>query len=73
MGTLKQFKELQKETDLTSIAKNDEFIFFVNNKVIKYFIDEKIIDNRIIKSKIKQKYFPKTKKINKNFYSYPFF
>jgi len=72
MGTLKQFKELQKETDLTSIAKNDEFIFFVNNKVIKYFIDEKIIDNRIIKSKIKQKYFPKTKKINKNFYSYPF-
>ena len=72
MGTLEQYQELQKESDLTSISKTDEFIFFVNNKVIKYFIDEKIIDNRIIKSKIKQKYFPKTKKINKNFYSYPF-
>ncbi len=72
MGTLKQFQELQKKADLASISKADEFIFFVNNKVIKYFRDEKIINNRITKSKIKQKYFPKTKKINKNFYSYPF-
>ena len=72
MGTLKQFQQLQKDSDLTSIAKTNEFIYFVNNKVVKYFTDEKIIDNRIAKSKIKQSFFPKTKKIGNDFYSYPF-
>lgn len=72
MGTLKQFKEIQKYSDLKNIAKNNEFIYFINNKVIKFITEEKIIDDKINKAKIKPTFFPKIKKIEKNFYYYPF-
>lgn len=70
MGTLKQFKDMQNQSDLKSIAKNNEFIYFLNNKVIKFFAEEKIIDNKITKAKIKPTFFPKIKKIDNNFYYY---
>jgi NDP-sugar pyrophosphorylase family protein len=72
MGTLKQFQDIQKKSKLKNIAKSNEFLYFINNKVIKFFDNEKIIDNKISKSKIKPTLFPKVKKINSNFYFYPF-
>ncbi len=72
MGTLKQFQEIQKQSDLLSIEKSNEFIYFINNKVIKFFTKEKIIDNKILKAKMKPLFFPNTKKIEKNFYYYDY-
>jgi NDP-sugar pyrophosphorylase family protein len=72
MGTLKQFQHIQDNSELKNIAKNNEFLYIINNKVIKFFSNEKIIDNKISKSKLKPMFFPKVKKINKNFYFYPF-
>jgi len=72
MGTLKQFQEIQKQSDLLSIEKSNEFIYFINNKVIKFFTEEKIIDNKILKAKMKPSFFPNSKKLDKNFYYYPY-
>jgi thiamine kinase-like enzyme len=72
MGTLKQFQEIQKQSNLLSIEKSNEFIYFINNKVIKFFTKEKIIDNKILKAKMKPLFFPNTKKIEKNFYYYDY-
>lgn len=72
MGTLKQFQEIQKQSNLLSIEKSNEFIYFINNKVIKFFTKEKIVDNKILKAKMKPLFFPNTKKLEKNFYYYDY-
>ena len=58
IGDLKKYREIQKRFDSKSIAKTNEFIYFVNNKVIKFFSDEKIVEKRVKKTKIKPKIFP---------------
>lgn len=72
MGTLKQFKDMQKQSKSKNIVKDNEFIYFVNNKVIKFIPDGKIIKDKLTKSKIKPTFFPKSKQIEKNFYYYDF-
>ena len=53
--------------------KKIEFIYFVNDRVIKFFADETIISSRIKKANLKPNIFPKIKQTQKNFYSYSYF
>jgi len=50
--------------------KNDEAIFIDNDKVIKYFYDEKIVDQRIERLKYLNGSSPIVKKLNNNMYYY---
>jgi len=72
IGDTKKFHEIQKFFPSSSISKIDEFIYFTNNSVIKFFSNPNIIDKRIKKTKIKPKIFPNVKKSGKNFYTYPY-
>ena len=70
IGDLKKYQEIQKRFDSKSIAKTNEFIYFINNKVIKFFSDEKIVEKRVKKAKVKPKIFPNVERCGKNFYWY---
>jgi UTP-glucose-1-phosphate uridylyltransferase len=52
------------------IIKPDEFIYFENSKVIKYFKDKKIVSQRIERAKILGEVVPEIIDIYENFYSY---
>ena len=70
IGDLKKYKETQKRFDSKSIAKTNEFIYFINNRVVKFFSDEKIVEKRVKKTQIKSKIFPIVERCGKNFYWY---
>ena len=52
-------------------SKTDEFIYIINRKVIKFFKNKKITEQRVMKSRLNKIVFPKCKKIDL-FYSYDF-
>jgi len=54
------------------LVKPDEFIYFENGKVIKYFRDPKIIRERILRSQMLEGIVPPIVDITENFYSYNF-
>ena len=72
VGDYKKYQDTEKKFNSSSISKTNEFIYFTNNNVIKFFSDEDIINKRIQKTKSNQSVFPKVKKLNKNFYQYPY-
>lgn len=53
-------------------TKPNEFIYFVNHRVIKFFSDAQIIRSRVDKASIKPDSFPSIDRVTENFYSYPF-
>ena len=73
-GTLENFAKtnvnLTGKEKKFDFSKGDEFLFFVENKVIKYFSDQNIVDNRVSRAKILKGLTPTiTAKIS-NYYSY---
>ena len=73
LGNLEKFKKIQSKEYGFDFSKPDEFIYFVNDRVIKFFADETIISSRIKKANLKPNIFPKIKQTQKNFYSYSYF
>lgn len=67
-----QNARLQYKTLLHVLNKDDENIFIVKNKVIKFFSDENKCSNRIERAKILNKLVPKILDSSLNFYSYNF-
>ena len=61
---------LDKKKNLNILEKNNESIWFVNKKVIKFSIDKKFILSRFKRSKILNGYVPKINKCKENMYSY---
>jgi len=51
-------------------SKKDEYIYFINNKVIKYFSESKIVNNRIKRANLLKKLTPEIIKKFSHFYSY---
>ena len=43
-------------------SKTDEFIYIINRKVIKFFKNKKITEQRVMKSRLNKIVFPKCKK-----------
>jgi NDP-sugar pyrophosphorylase family protein len=72
LGDWKKYSEQRKKETPYDFSKIEEAIYFVNNKVIKFFADQKYVSARLEKTKIKPKIFPNVTKDGENFYSYPF-
>jgi len=73
-GTLESYKETnenfaggEKKFDF---SKGNEFIYFVNGRVIKYFADKNIAENRHKRSKRLKGLCPEIEAIQGNFYAY---
>jgi len=74
IGNLTQYKNvnklMSKIEDPFDFSKSDEFLYFVEKKVIKYFKDSSIIENRIRRADILGDLCPKIIGKKKYFYSY---
>lgn len=71
-GTLDNYYNIKKilEKNYFILNKNDEYIYDVNNRIIKLFIDENITINRIKRSEIIKNFIPNIKFKGKFIYSY---
>ena len=70
---LEKAKKLLKPKDSPNILdKPDEAIWFVNDSVIKFSIDENFIKNRVDRSKLLEHFVPRIINSTKNMYKYQF-
>ena len=68
--TNKNFSGGEKNFDFSKVGKNTEFLYFVNNRVIKYFSDIEITKKRCERAKILKGLCPDIEFHKGNFYSY---
>lgn len=73
-GTLDKYiatnKELSKEK--FDFSKINEFIYFIDNKVIKFYSDESIVNKRVNRANYLKDLIPKIKESKGNFFCYDF-
>ncbi len=72
VGDKEKYENAQKKYTNYDFSKTNEALYILNNRVIKFFADPKVIELRINKSNVNKKVFPKIDKISKQFYSYKF-
>lgn len=72
VGDEKKYKKTIKKYENYDFSKNDEALFIINAKVIKFFHDSDISKKRIEKAKIKKNIFPVIQNHNNQFYAYQF-
>jgi len=73
LGDIKKYRNEKKKEYDYNFEKTNEFIYFVNDKVIKFFADKKSVTDRVKRSRIKPEIFPKVTGRGEQFFSYPFF
>ncbi len=73
-GTLENFNKtnnhLSGDDEKYDFSKGDEFLFFVENKVIKYFADKKIAEDRVHRANLLSGLTPKIESNKNNYYCY---
>ncbi len=72
-GTLKNYTETNKNFSgdkKFDFSKGNEFLYFVNGRVIKYFADAEIAKKRIDRAKMLKELCPKIEAYKDNFFSY---
>ena len=73
-GTLENLSKTRKSynnlNEFNILEKENEAIWFVGNKVIKFSTDPRFIKNRFTRSKKLKKFIPKVLYLKKNMYSY---
>ena len=72
VGDYKKYKNEVIKYENYDFSKQDEFLYFAQNKVIKYFNNDNIAKNRVLKARLNQKVFPEILDSKNNFYSYNF-
>jgi len=69
-GYINANTDMSKSDSAFDFSKQEEFLYFVGDNVIKFFADEQIIKNRYKRSLIIGNLCPKINCIKRNFYSY---
>ena len=75
-GNIKNFEKAKAFLDKNTfniLPKEDEEIYYHNNKIIKFKNDQKFINDRFQRSKIIKPFIPKILKKTNNFYSYEYY
>ena len=73
IGSIEKYRVAQNElSNFDNLLKDDESIYFIGNKVIKYFKNEKIINSRVKRSQFLKGLVPNIITVDKNFYSYEY-
>jgi len=73
VGDIDDLKRARKDiSDFDNLPKEDEFIYFNNDNVIKFFVDKKLSQKRVLRSKKLGKFVPKIISSADNFYAYNF-
>lgn len=69
LASLAQARKKNRE-NINVLDKPEESIFFIEDKVIKFFYDEKIVDSRVKRTKYLSGTTPPIVAFSKNFYAY---
>lgn len=69
-GILDDYRRLAIEPQPYDFSKTDEFIYFRAGRVIKFFADEKIVEQRIARAEMRPEIFPQCTRIGQQFYYY---
>jgi dTDP-glucose pyrophosphorylase len=74
IGNTKSLAEARKKISdkFDNLDKVDESLFFFDDFVVKFFSDEKKIENRLARGKLFGNLAPKTLDVRKNFYKYKY-
>ena len=72
MGNKENYQKELSKIQSYDFGKKGEAIYFVNNKVVKYFQDIDIVRNRVKKVSYNKKVFPKISDQHEQFYAYKF-
>ena len=70
VGSYQQYAELTQKEDGFDFGKADEFLFMTNQRVIKFFNDRSIAQNRVQRVSFRPEVFPKIDFARDQFYSY---
>ena len=73
IGDLKKYQNILSQSENFDFSKPSEFIYFVNDNVIKFTAESQNISQVVEKSKICSELFPKIKLSGKNFFNYEYF
>lgn len=73
-GTIENYRCTKEylESNYYELPKNDEYLYNINNKIVKLFVDEKICQDRIKRSEYLKKYIPEITYRGNNTYAYNF-
>ncbi len=73
-GNVRSFMTAQQEsfTSLKTLPKNDESIFLIEDKVVKFFSNVDSCSNRVKRATVLEGLVPKILDVKPNFYSYDF-
>ena len=72
-GLSKSREEFKSNIFKEVLDKEEEDIFSLNGNIIKFFLDEQILENRVLRNSILKNTVPEILKRSKNFYSYKIF
>jgi len=72
VGDEEKYKTIVGRYENFDFSKSNETLYIINNKVIKFFVDQKITQQRVEKSKLNPSVFPEISKFAGQFYSYEF-
>ena len=72
VGDSEKYRAIVGRYENFDFSKSNETLYIINRKVIKFFVDEKITQQRVEKSKLNPSVFPKISKFDGQFYSYDF-
>ena len=73
VGDIDDLKRARKDiSDFDNLPKEDEFIYFIDNQVIKFFINSELSKKRVQRAKKLKNFVPKIKRSSQNFYLYDY-
>ena len=72
VGDYEKYKNHREKIDKYDFGKENEFLYFLNGQVIKFFSNADIVSARVKKAKIKPTVFPEITASSNQFYSYKF-
>ncbi len=72
VGRFELYQAAREKMALDCFEKRDEFIYFAEGRVIKFFADDRIVRDRVERSRMNTSVFPKIIGQRAHFYSYDF-
>lgn len=72
VGDAEKYKEVVSRFENFDFSKSNEALYIINGQVIKFFVDEKVTERRVEKSKLNPLVFPEITKHQGQFYAYEF-
>jgi thiamine kinase-like enzyme len=72
VGNLEKYQEVMGQYEAYDFSKTNEFLYIINQQVIKFFADNNVSRKRVKKAKLNSHVFPIIKHNAPQFYSYDF-